>query len=62
MHPDSHAEASFKVILKQKFIEGLDENLQLKVKHKDYDTFDELVAATRKYCHEQFSRWPGYTY
>ena len=48
-YPDSHAEDSFKVILKQKFIEGLDEKLQLKVKYKDYDTFDELVAATRKY-------------
>ena len=48
-YPDSHAEASFKVILKQTFIEGLDEKLQLKVKYKDYDTFDELVAATRKY-------------
>ena len=48
-YPDSHAEDSFKVILKEKFIEGLDEKLQLKVKYKDYDTFDELVAATRKY-------------
>nr|CAH0108952.1 unnamed protein product [Daphnia galeata] len=48
-YPDSHAENSFKVILKQKFIEGLDEKLQFKVKYKDYDTFDELVAATRKY-------------
>jgi hypothetical protein len=48
-YPDSHAEDSFKVILKQKFIEGLDEKLQLKVKYKDYDTFDELVGATRKY-------------
>ena len=48
-YPDSHAENSFKVILKQKFIEGLDEKLQFKVKYKNYDTFDELVAATRKY-------------
>ena len=48
-YPDSHAEDSFKVILKEKFIEGLDEKLQFKVKYKDYDTFDELVAATRKY-------------
>ncbi len=37
------------MILKQKFIEGLDEKLQLKIKYKDYDTFDDLVGATRKY-------------
>jgi hypothetical protein len=48
-YPDSHAEDSFKVILKEKFIEGLDEKLQFKVKYKDYNTFDDLVAAARKY-------------
>jgi hypothetical protein len=48
-YPDVYTEDSFKVILKQKFIDGLDEKLQFKVKYKEFDTFDELVAATRKY-------------
>ncbi|KAI9554902.1 hypothetical protein GHT06_020180 [Daphnia sinensis] len=49
-YPVGHTERSFVVILKQKFIDGLDSKLQSKVKYKEFPTFNELVAATRVYA------------
>ena len=49
-YPTSCNEPSFAIILKQKFIEGLDSNLQFKVKYKEFKTYNELVAATRVYA------------
>nr|CAH0104259.1 unnamed protein product [Daphnia galeata] len=40
---------SFQIILQQKFIDGLDLKLQMKVKYKTFQKFDELVSETRKY-------------
>jgi len=48
-YPKNYEEDSFQIILKEKFIDGIDEKLQMKVKYKEFRTFDELVAATRKY-------------
>ncbi|KAK4003567.1 hypothetical protein OUZ56_005324 [Daphnia magna] len=39
-----------KLILMQKFTEGLDSKLQTKVKYKEFKDFNELVAATRVYA------------
>ncbi|KAI9554965.1 hypothetical protein GHT06_020249 [Daphnia sinensis] len=49
-YPVGHTERSFVVILKQKFIDGLDSKLQSKVKYKEFPIFNELVAATRVYA------------
>ena len=48
-YPKEHGDETFEVILKEKFIDGLDEKLQMKVKYKQYENFDDLVAAARKY-------------
>ena len=48
-YPDAYMQDSFQIILQQKFIDGLDEKLQMKVKYKTFQTFDELVSETRKY-------------
>ncbi|EFX61763.1 hypothetical protein DAPPUDRAFT_121010, partial [Daphnia pulex] len=48
-YPDAYTQDSFQIILQQKFIDGLDEKLQIKVKYKAFKTFDELVAEARKY-------------
>ncbi|KAI9551038.1 hypothetical protein GHT06_011464 [Daphnia sinensis] len=48
-YPVGNTERSFAVILKQKFIDGLDSKLQSKEKYKDFRTFNDLVAATRVY-------------
>ena len=45
----NYEEESFQIIPKEKFIDGLDEKLQMKVKYKEFGTLDDLVAATRKY-------------
>jgi acylphosphatase len=48
-YPDAYTQDSFQIILQQKFIDGLDEKLQMKVKYKAFKTFDELVSEARKY-------------
>jgi hypothetical protein len=48
-YPDAYTQDSFQIILQHKFIDGLDEKLQIKVKYKAFKTFDELVAEARKY-------------
>ncbi len=48
-YPDAYTQDSFQIILQQKFIDGLDEKLQIKLKYKAFKTFDELVAEARKY-------------
>ncbi|EFX64363.1 hypothetical protein DAPPUDRAFT_118253 [Daphnia pulex] len=48
-YPKNYEEDSFQIIIKEKLIDGIDEKLQMKVKYKEFRTFDELVAATRKY-------------
>jgi hypothetical protein len=48
-YPDAYTQDSFQIILQQKFIDGLDEKLQIKVKYKEFKTFDELFAEARKY-------------
>ncbi|KZS19992.1 Uncharacterized protein APZ42_013435, partial [Daphnia magna] len=49
-YPMGYGEKSFTVILIQKFIEGLDSKLQLKVKYKEFKDFNDLVASTRVYA------------
>ena len=48
-YPKNYEEDSFQIILQERFIDGLDEKLQKKVKYKEFETFDDLVSATRKY-------------
>jgi hypothetical protein len=48
-YPKNHEEDSFQLILREKFVEGLDEKLQERVKYKKFETFDDLISATRKY-------------
>nr|CAH0100139.1 unnamed protein product [Daphnia galeata] len=48
-YPKNHEEDSFQMILRERFVDGLDEKLQMKVKYKKFETFDDLISATRKY-------------
>ena len=45
----THIFSIFSIILQQKFIDRLDEKIQMKVNYKVFLTFDELVAEKRKY-------------
>ena len=46
-YPKNQEEDSFQMILRERFVDGLDEKIQIKVKYKKFETFDDLISLTR---------------